>query len=273
MQERPKSGSLGMEAIWVKVSNHQLVKSVNILLPFSDYGNDCHQYWAQCILWLVCSDFLHPLKLPTLGEEFLRTKKKLNPLQFACSILHGYSLSFPEGKGIDFIEPSFATTKLDPNGCIHGVSTLFSIEDAQSLNKQEGVGMSYNLEVCKVTLYDGSELEVEVYVPTKPVPFDFPEGACSSRYRNILVTGAKEANLHPEWIEKLENLRVYTPSDETLARRTKLPPPSSLPVMTIAELALHNGKNAEYPHYISSCGYIFKIKDMFDVYHGMKFSY
>ena len=205
-----------------------------------------------------------------MGQEFLRTKKKLNPIQFACSILHGYSLSFPEGKGFDFVEPSFATTKIDPNGCIHGVSTLLSIECAEKLNKQEGVGNGgYNLEICKVELYDGSELEVEVYVPSKPLPFDFPEGCCSIRYRDILVTGAKEAKLHPEWITKLENLKIYTPSDETLAKRSKLPPLSSLPVMSIAELSLYNGTSEEYPHHISTCGYIFKLKDMFNVYHGM----
>ena len=35
--------------------------------------------------------------------------------------------------------------------------------------------------------------------------------------------------------------------------------------MTIEELALHNGKNENYPHYISSCGYIFPYKDTFNL--------
>lgn len=86
---------------------------------------------------------------------------------------------------------------------------VFSIEDAVKLNSQEGVGKAYNLAVCKVMLYDGSELEVEVYVPTKPIPLDFPEGVCSKRYRDILVTGAQEANLEASWIEKLQGLQVY----------------------------------------------------------------
>lgn len=209
-----------------------------------------------------------------MGQEFLRVKKQLNPFKFERSILRGFSLIFPKSHGFDFVEPSFATTKEDAEGYIHGVSTLFSIEDAVKLNSQEGVGKAYNLAVCKVMLYDGSELEVEVYVPTKPIPIDFPEGVCSKRYRDILVTGAQEANLEASWIEKLQGLQVYTPSGETIAAREKLPPPSALPQMTIAELALHNGsKSDEYPHYISSCGYIFQVKDIFQVFHGRDVTY
>ena len=204
-----------------------------------------------------------------MGQEFLRVKKQLNPLKFERSILRGYSLTFPKGHGLDYVEPSFATTKNDPEGYIHGVSTLFSIDDAVKLNAQEGVGKSYNLSVCKVILYDGSELEVEVYVPTKPIPLDYPEGVCSKRYRDILVIGAQEANLELAWIEKLQCLPVYNPSKETVAAREQLPPPSALPQMTIAELALRNGeKSDQHPHCISSCGYIFQVKDVFPVFHG-----
>lgn len=56
-----------------------------------------------------------------MGQEFLRVKKQLNPLKFERSILRGFSLSFPKGHGFDFVEPSFATTKEDPEGYIHGL--------------------------------------------------------------------------------------------------------------------------------------------------------
>jgi hypothetical protein len=72
------------------------------------------------------------------------------------------------------VEPAFATLKRNPEGIIHGVATLFTIEDAVKLNVQEAVGRAYNLEKQIVTVYDGSELEleVEVYVPTKSVALD-----------------------------------------------------------------------------------------------------
>jgi hypothetical protein len=177
-----------------------------------------------------------------MGQEFLRTKKKLQPIKFERSILHGFQLSFPEGKGLDFVEPAFSTLKPNPDGCVHGVSTLFSIEDAVKLNAQEGVGRSYNLAVHKVLLYDGvTELDVEVYVNQKPIPINYPEGACSQRYRDILLQGATEVELDAAWIEKLRQLPTYSPSQETLARRALLPPPSALPSISIEELALHNG--------------------------------
>ena len=197
-----------------------------------------------------------------MGPEFLRKKKRVNPIRVERGILRGLSLSFPKGKGIDFVEPSFATLKLNPEESVHGVCTLLSVEDAISLNKQEGVGSAYNLEIHKVLLYDGSiELDVEVYAPTKPIPVDFPEGECSVRYRDILVRGASEMSLDSLWVEKLKQLPVYIPSALTLSRRTQLPLLSTLPVMTVAELALHNGSSADFPHYISSCGYVFKVKD------------
>ncbi|KAK3243932.1 hypothetical protein CYMTET_36832 [Cymbomonas tetramitiformis] len=205
-----------------------------------------------------------------MGQEFLRTKKGLKPLEFAQSVLRGFELSFPEGKGIDWVEPSFATMKRRAGGIVHGVTTLFSIEDAEKLNEQEGVGRAYNIEVCKVLLYDGkTEIDAEVYVATKPLPEDHPEGCCSVRYRDILVNGAKEVSLDSAWIEKLQQLPTYTPSEETLARRAALPPPSALPTMSIAELALHNGQTEEeYPVYSSSCGYIFQHKEFFKAFWG-----
>jgi hypothetical protein len=216
-----------------------------------------------------CIHFFAHTPTPYGSQEFLRTKKNLSPITSERSILRGFSLSFPAGRGFDLVEPSFATTKVNPDDLIHGVSTLFTIKDAVSLNSQEAVGSAYNLEVHKVLLYDGvTELDVEVYVPAKPLPLEFPEGECSTRYRDILVTGAKEAGLDEAWIQKLESLPVYTPSTETLAKRQLVPPVSSLPRMTIAELAQHNGSSEAHPHYISSCGYIFRYKDFFTIYHG-----
>ena len=204
-----------------------------------------------------------------MGQEFLRHKKGLNPLDSKQSILHGFKLSFPKGKGIDFVEPSFATSRPAEGELLHGVSTLLSIEDAEKLNSQEAVGRAYNIKICRVELYDKSSLEVEVYVPTKPLAKDHPEGCCSTRYRDILVRGAMEANLDVEWIKHLQQLKTYTPSMETLALRASIPPVNTLPTMTIEQLRKHDGAQPEeFPHCISSCGYIFKHKTFFKVFHG-----
>jgi len=211
-----------------------------------------------------------------MSPEFLRSKKGLKPLASHRTMLHGFNLSFPLGKGIDFVEPSFAALRRNPDGLVHGVCTLFSAEDAKNLDEQEGVGggKTYAIEVHRVALYDsGEQLEAEIYAPTRELPAEHPEGCCSVRYRDILVKGALEMELADSWVQKLRDLPVYSPSEETLAARARLPPPSALPAMTIAELAEHNGASEDKPVYSSSCGYIFAHREVFRVMWGRDVTY
>jgi len=149
--------------------------------------------------------------------------------------------------------------------------------DAESLDRQEGLkagtGKSpvYTLELVDVTSYEGETMRVEVYAPSRTRTL--VQDPCSDRYRAILVAGAVENNLDPKWITKLKNLPVYEPSAETLAARKALPSPGEMPVMTIAELAPHNGKSADHPCMTSVCGYIFQIKVPFVAMRGRDVTY
>ena len=201
-----------------------------------------------------------------MSQDFLRKKKALNPLDSRRTVIRGFSLSFPEGRGIDLVEPTFATLKRQPDGEVHGVSTLLSRSDADKLDQQE---RTYNIEVANARVYgSGDELAVEVYVPSRPLSPDHPEGACSARYRDVLVRGAVENDLEPRWVAKLRALPTYTPSEETLGRRAALPSPSALPSMSIAELARHDGSTEGLPVLTSACGYIFEHVPIFRVYRG-----
>jgi len=200
-----------------------------------------------------------------LGPEFLRTKKGLSPLDSKPSVLKGWQLSFPEGQGIDWVEPSFASLKRNPSASVHGVATLFTVQDAEKLNNMEPP----NIQWSKALLYDGhTELDVEIYLSRKELPLDHPEGACSERYRDILVKGAEEMLLDTSWIDKLRALPVYTPSAETLALRAAVPSPGDLPAMTVQELAEHNGQHEGKAVYTSVCGFIFEHKEFFRSFHG-----
>lgn len=189
-----------------------------------------------------------------MSPDFLRMKKAVNPLVSERTILRGWRLSFPRGHGLDFVEPSFATLRRDPDGLVHGVSMLFSLDDARKLDAQEG---SYDVQPLLVTPYGSSAetMEVEVYTPRNELPADHPECCCSARYRDILVKGATEMELAAEWLAKLHSLPIYTPSAHTLAARAQLPSPSELPAMTVAELAQHDGSHPDKPVYSSACGY------------------
>lgn len=252
-----------------------------------------------------------------MSVEFMRSKKGLNPLDSKRTKLLGFCLSFPEGRGIDFVEPAFATLKSNPNPdledkdevyCVHGVSTLLTIDEANKLDEQE---RGYHIALCKALIYDDNNegnndiddknepktILVEVYVPRKPLSLEHPEGCCSDRYRDILIKGALENNLDNKWIEKLKKLKIYQPSIEILNIRKKQLSPSELPVMTIEELSKFDGEHVSdenqndeqeskltkqeggeednrsdnkkfLPVRVSSCGYIFECNPMFKVMRG-----
>ena len=199
-----------------------------------------------------------------MSLENLRQKKGLDPKEAKQVVLKDFALSFPAGGGIDLVEPSFATLKKQTGQEVHGVAALMSVADAKNLDGQEG---SYIVELHPTKTYDGETLTVEVYVSKDLAP-DHPESCCSDRYRALLVRGAKENNLAPEWIEKLQDLPVYEPSAETLQARDSLPAPSALPAMSIEELARHDGTDKQRPIYVSSCGYIFEHTPIFKVMRG-----
>ena len=199
-----------------------------------------------------------------MSLENLRQKKGLKPLDGKRVSIGGFSLSFPEGNGIDFVEPSFATLKRINGAEVHGVAALLSVEDAENLDAQEG---AYLVELHEARTYEGEHIDVEVYVSIDLSP-DHPESWCSERYKALLVRGAEENNLRQEWIDKLRGLPVYTPSVETLRARDLLPPPTVLPSMTIAELAQHGENSEGRPIYVSACGYIFEHTPIFKVMWG-----
>jgi hypothetical protein len=192
-----------------------------------------------------------------ISPVFMREKKDLDPIHSLSGVVRGFSISFPEGKGIDLVEPCFATLRRDPEGSVHGVATLLGETDRANLDKQES---GYKVEVCKLEVYGGEgTVDVEVYVPKTDRPPGeppHPQGCCSKRYRDILVDGAEEMKLAPEWVAKLKALPVYTPSPELMLARTKLPPVDSLPLMSIAELAALDTHS-------SSCGLVFEVAPPF----------
>lgn len=75
-----------------------------------------------------------------------------------------------------------------------------------------------------------------------------------SRYRDILVRGATEQALAPEWLAKLKSVPTYKASPETLAVRAAFLPPHELPSMTIDELAKLTGETPDTEPHTSACG-------------------
>lgn len=184
------------------------------------------------------------------------TKKKGIPVQkHFQGIAHGWKLAFPK-KGMDCVEPAFATIYPDPDSVVHGVVCGFLPEDAANMDKQEGGGSFYQKADLEITTYSGETIQANAYT-AKAEDVNKETASASKRYMNILINGAIESELDASWVQMLKSLPCYTPDEATLARRkAALPPLASLPAMTIAELKQHDGSDPNKPVRMSSCGYI-----------------
>jgi len=84
--------------------------------------------------------------------------------------------------------------------------------------------------------YDGRVFEGFMLSHQNHLDPNEEEYPCSLRYKNILITGAKKMNLKQEYIERLENMPHYTPTQETLDARKELPDLSELPPISVVEV-------------------------------------
>jgi hypothetical protein len=82
----------------------------------------------------------------------------------------------------------------------------------------------------------------------------------SSRYLNLLIKGATDAGLKEAYIEKLQKLPSYHPSEETLKNREKIPATEALPKVTMVELSQSKWTSPETAYKCSLLGYVFEIK-------------
>ncbi|GMI18805.1 hypothetical protein TrLO_g11882 [Triparma laevis f. longispina] len=198
-----------------------------------------------------------------MNIDIVTKKKGVTVLEHTAGSVSGYSLSFTTG-GLSSVEPSFGDCQPQSGGEIHGVALKLTNEDMNAMDAQEGYNPNstkgYKKIEVTVNAYDGRTFLAWVYSARQPKPVSTH---CSQRYLNVLISGAKDAGLDPEYIEKLSKLPTYTPTPETLALRSKLPPLSTLPSMTVTELA--ETKNTIDPHdpdsiaYTSIHGYIFRL--------------
>ena len=109
--------------------------------------------------------------------------------------------------------------------------------------------------------YTGRELEGFIFLNNSPPSLNLVP---SSRYLGILVKGAKQAGLDPNYIEKLSNHPTYKPNDAVLKARRERPKPEELNEITVEHLS--QNKN-----WIACLGYVFEpvsVRIFFDSHRG-----
>jgi len=155
-----------------------------------------------------------------MNIELLRSKKGIVVLDSTPATVRGWRLNFSFA-AISLVEPSFADAQ---PGCvddlIHGVAVQFPVDSYTKLCKQEA---AYKDAEVAIESYDGRTFVGRIF--SKPNGnLDAPDIPCSKRYLNVLVQGATDVKLNPDYIAA-PNLRHL---DESLAK-TKAPKPVLAP--------------------------------------------
>eukprot|EP00808_Paulinella_micropora_P011444 g6128.t1 len=194
-----------------------------------------------------------------LNAQHLRDRKGVQVLEAYPARLSGWVMRFSV-PGNKLVEPGMGNVHRTgkEQDEVHGLAFRLNEGDAVKLDRSEGVSMDdrgYKKTIVEVSTYppDARQLTAFVYQSKQNYTEDFPP---STRYLNILLRGAKQANLSAQascvlclalstacvlfvgYIQKLQATKTYQPSPETLRERAKQTARrGTLPVYTVQQLA------------------------------------
>lgn len=180
----------------------------------------------------------------------LEVKKKVKVLEHTPAILKEFKMEF-NLSGIHHVEPAFSALTESPGSQVHGVAFKMSQESFENLTRAEESG--YNKKMVTLHSYTGRELEGCIFMNKSPPVLDLVP---SSRYLGVLVKGAKQAGLDPNYIEKLSNHPTYKPNDAVLKARKERPKAEELEEITVEQLSQNQ-------NWVACLGYIFEPEKIF----------
>ncbi|PIA16624.1 hypothetical protein COEREDRAFT_80995 [Coemansia reversa NRRL 1564] len=121
--------------------------------------------------------------------------------------------SKPLQTGIDSSKLNTSIGGSDVDGPLHGVAFLITQEEMDHIVNTEGgsgnPNVGYRLIEVECTTYDGMSLRAVTLVSTRRITSAVLHP--SPRYRGILIEGANEHGLAPEYIQLLEEVQPYEP--------------------------------------------------------------
>ena len=129
-------------------------------------------------------------------------RRNMRPLETCCAFVDGYRLCFdiPVGSG----ERGVANLVADEAARTHGVGYLLTVEDAERLDRSEGVPNFYHRETVDLRFDDRAAVPGFTYRSTITVVGRKP----SARYLDILLHGARTYGLPDAYITYLESLEL-----------------------------------------------------------------
>jgi cation transport regulator ChaC len=144
-----------------------------------------------------------------MSPAIFRERRGMEPLETHAGFVDGYRLAFdiPVGPG----ERAVANVALDAAARIHGVAYLLSAEDAERLDRTEGVPRVYQREPVTIALTRGATCAGFTYRSSISVAGRKP----SARYLGLLLDGARAHGLPETYVAALATLQLAV--DERLA--------------------------------------------------------
>jgi len=146
-----------------------------------------------------------------LDPDTFLTRRGMRPVDVRIARLAGHRLVFdlPVGPG----ERACANLRVEPGALVHGVAYHLTADDADRLDRTEGVHVGYYRRLSVV-------LEVDGGVRGPAFTYDSPHGTAgrkpSERYLGLILRGARHHGLPVDWIGWLDSLERAV--DERLAR-------------------------------------------------------
>lgn len=135
-----------------------------------------------------------------MSIKYLINVRNVHPLARSPGQLSGYKLTFGI-KGVNALEPGFANIQESDGAVVEGV--VYALGDADFSRIVGSEPDEYRVRTVPVTLRTGETVEARVLMAPEEGSFQ-----PSKRYLQIMIDGAKEAGLSPEYVARLESSRA-----------------------------------------------------------------
>ena len=170
-------------------------------LVYDDDGNDMHA--------------VHYFAIGSMTNQVSLSLRELTPISSKPAILRNHKFVFRGAGGMATTVKVEAHVSLDVDGDlestpfaneVHGVLHLLSRRQMNLLDKFEG---GYIHKVCKVSTYDGTEVEAVCYeMDPSQWPSDIKHDLPSERYLDIIMKGCMSYNVDTKWLEFIRTRRA-----------------------------------------------------------------
>lgn len=135
----------------------------------------------------------------------LAAGKGVIPAESLPAKLEGWKLVF-NLRAILQVMGSMANIVRQEGSVVHGMVHKLTQQQMKEIDQFEGEGHIYHRIPATVTTYDGRKIEASVYEVPPTSKWAGTDGRPALRYKNILLNGAKTANLDPDYIAFLESV-------------------------------------------------------------------